>query len=75
MYDEHLGFECKIIGVWRHVTMFVFGAYIIACLVGGLIGEWGNSIITWMVFSTHAQNGLENINEEFKKFENRIKNF
>jgi hypothetical protein len=28
-----------------------------------------------MVFSTHAKNGLENFNEEFKKFEDRIKNF
>ncbi len=75
MHDEHLGFEYKIIAVWRYVTMFIFCASIIACLVGGLIGERGKSIIKWMVFSTHAKNGLENFNEEFKKFEDRIKNF
>jgi hypothetical protein len=39
MYDEHLGFEYKMIGVLRYVIMCIFCASIIACLVGGLIGE------------------------------------
>jgi len=75
MYDEHLGFEYKMIGVLRYVTMCIFCASIIACLVGGLIGEWGKNIITWMIFSTHAKNGLENINEEFKKLRTELNIF
>lgn len=39
-------------------------------LVGGLIGEQGNDIITWMNFSTHAKKSLETIIVEFKNFEN-----